>query len=275
MQKDEYRKYLHGYSADERQRLTAQAGFLEEMIYEFLDLSSSKKMLEVGCGTGGQSKILLNKNPELHIESIDINEQQIAEAKIEFEKYPHLSKRINFHVADAHSLVFEKGSFDSIFIVWVLEHIKDPINLLKILIEYLKPGGKIYITEVYNNSLFISPDAPYQKEYYKKYGELQKEMGGDPNLGIKLGNLLFDAGFEKIKTRNLNRHYDKSNVEAKRTMFDYWKSLLLSAKENLLAAQKIDESFLASTMEEIETVKEMEDSIFYYCPIQAEASRKL
>lgn len=266
-------KYLHGYSDTERQRLSTQAGFLENMIYEFLDLKACRKMLEVGCGTGGQSKILLDKYPNLSIDAIDINETQIAQAKQTFESLPELNSRINFIVGDAHSLELEKGSYDSIFIVWVLEHINDPAVFLKNLIEYLKPGGKIYITEVYNNSLFVSPESPYQMEYYKRYGELQTKMGGDPNVGIRLGNLLFDAGFKNVKTRNLNRHYDKSNVVAKTRMFDYWKSLLLSAKDGLLAEKMIDEKFIESTLKEIDIVKEDEDSIFYYCPIQAEANK--
>lgn len=267
------KNYLHGYTEAERTRLTAQAGFLENMIYEFLDLSNCRNMLEVGCGTGAQSKILLSKYPELRITACDINEDQIAQAKTEFESLPQLKDNIQFFVADANELPFEKKSFDSIFIVWVLEHVKNPMELLKNLKVFLKPGGKIYITEVYNNSLFISPEAPFQKEYYHRYGELQKRMGGDPILGMKLGNLLFDAGYDHITTRNLNRHYDKSNIMAKEMMFDYWKSLLLSAKDNLMAEKMIDEKFLEQTMNEIDLIKKDENSIFYYCPIQAEATK--
>jgi len=268
-------KYLHGYSDTERNRLSDQADFLETMIYEFLDLSSCRRMLEVGCGTGGQSKILLSKYPLLAIDAVDISETQIAQAKKEFDCLPNIKNRINFIVGDAHSLELKKASYDSIFIVWVLEHLKDPAVFLKSISEYLQPGGKIYITEVYNNSLFVSPESPYQMEYFKRYGDLQTKMGGDPILGIKLGNLLFDAGFTEIKTRNLNRHYDKSNIYAKKRMFDYWKSLLLSAKDKLLAEKMVDEKFIELTLKEIDLVKEDKDSIFYYCPIQAEASKAL
>ncbi len=267
----ETEKYLHGYSEEERNRLNAQAGFLEEMIYEFLELSSCKEMLEIGCGTGAHSKILLNKYPHLHITAVDINQAQITKAKKDFESLPHLKDRIQFHVGDGNELFFEKESFDSIFIVWVLEHVKDPLRLLKNLLKFLKPGGRIYLTEVYNDSLYISPAAPFQMEYFRKFCELQKRMGGDPIVGMKLGNLLHDAGYGEIMTRNLNRHYDKRNIEDKIKMFDYWKSLLLSAKDNLLAEKMIDENFVKQTFEEIDLIKEIEDSIFYYCPIQAEA----
>ncbi len=268
------RKYLHGYDDQEKNRLSEQAGFLEEMIYEFLDASACRKMLEIGCGTGGQSKILLETYPLLSLESFDVSEEQIATAKTNFSVLPHLQNRINFSIQDANQIQFEDDSFDSVFIVWVLEHSNSPSSILKEAHRVLKPGGKIFITEVHNRSLYIYPKAPFQLKFFDKFNELQIEMGGDPFVGVKLGNLLNEAGFDEILTRNLKRHFDNRDPDRRAKMFDYWAELLVSAKENLINAGKIDETFVEKTLKEIEEIKNTKGAIFYYSPIQAEAIKK-
>ena len=263
--------YLHGHNKKERKRLTEQAGFLESMIYEYLDLSQHKHMLEMGCGTGGQSKIILSNYEDIKLESFDISPTQINEAKSLFSGFENLRERVNFSVQDATKTTFANESFDGVFIVWVLEHSPRPDLILEEAYRVLKPNGKIYLTEVYNQSLNLSPESPFQIKYYDKYNELQRKMGGDPNIGLKLGNLLHEIGFSQIYTRNLRRHFDKRNIQDRNTMFDYWKELLLSAKENLLEAGMIDETFLEKTLKEIQQLKDSRDAIFYYSPIQAEA----
>ena len=73
--------YLHGYSTDEQDRLYKQARFLEPKVFEKIDFSACKRILEVGCGVGAQTEILLRHFPELHVTGIEINDAQIAEAR--------------------------------------------------------------------------------------------------------------------------------------------------------------------------------------------------
>ena len=73
--------YLHGYSADERDRLRRQARFLEPMIHDRLPFRRRRRLLEVGAGVGAQTEILLRHFPELHITGIEINDEQIVEAR--------------------------------------------------------------------------------------------------------------------------------------------------------------------------------------------------
>ena len=49
--------YLHGFSSEEQDRLRRQARFGEHTIYQDVNFSRVKNLLEVGCGVGAQSEI--------------------------------------------------------------------------------------------------------------------------------------------------------------------------------------------------------------------------
>src|SRR5262245_58065774 len=73
--------YLHGYSHEEQARLIKQAEFLEFSVYEHLDLSRVRKLLEVGCGVGAQTRIVCRRFPHLHITGVDGEPAQIQAAR--------------------------------------------------------------------------------------------------------------------------------------------------------------------------------------------------
>jgi len=271
----DFMEYLHGYTEEERNRLTQQASMLQGMIYEYLDLSEHTNMLEIGCGTGGQSKILLETYPALKLTSLDREEEQIKQANENMSLYPSINNRVTFGVADAEKIPFPDNSFDASFIVWVLEHASDPLAILKESYAKLQPGGKIYITEVYNQSLNIQPEAPYTVEYWRHFNETQSAFGGNPNVGIELGRLLSESGFLNIKTRNLNRHFDKRNIEQRNAMFDFFLKLMFSAKGGMITSGRIDVALCKQVENEFEKLKQNSESIFYYCPIQAVGEKQL
>src|SRR5438067_5321074 len=73
--------YLHGYSDEERARLHRQARFLEPMVHDRLPFRRRRRLLEVGAGVGAQTEILLRHFPDIHVTGIEINDDQIVEAR--------------------------------------------------------------------------------------------------------------------------------------------------------------------------------------------------
>jgi len=73
--------YLHGYSPEEQARLVKQARFLEPTVFENVNFSKQQKLLEVGCGVGAQTEILLRRFPHLKIHGIDSSKPQITRAR--------------------------------------------------------------------------------------------------------------------------------------------------------------------------------------------------
>ena len=63
--------YLHGFSPEEQARLRRQARITEHRIHEGLPFRRVRTMLEVGCGVGAQTEILLRRWPDMKVIGID------------------------------------------------------------------------------------------------------------------------------------------------------------------------------------------------------------
>lgn len=74
-------EYIHGFSREEQERLIRQAEFLKPYIYEKIQMTNVNHLLEVGCGVGAQTKILLEIFPHLKITGVDLSKDQLAVAE--------------------------------------------------------------------------------------------------------------------------------------------------------------------------------------------------
>ena len=117
--------YLHGYSEEEQNRLYSQARFLEPYIYQGVDYPPAGEILEVGCGVGAQTDILLTRFPRLRVVAIDNEPRQIERANIYLSTH-RKAGRAQTLLADARHLPLPDGKFDGAFLCWVLEHTPSP-----------------------------------------------------------------------------------------------------------------------------------------------------
>ncbi len=264
--------YLHGYNEKESTRLNQQANTLFDMIYSGLDFSKVESMLEIGCGTGEQTTILLEHNPKLKLVSVDHEAHQIEVATNRIEAIG-MSDRVDFKLGNAEKLDLKDDQFDAVFICWVLEHVEDPVLVLSEALRVLKPGGKIYLTEVFNKALEIQPNCLAIMNYWQAFNKFQSESGGDPNVGVKLGSYLAQAGFVKIETKTLLQHHDARDLDKKANFLNYWKELMLSAQDNLIEDKQIDNELVALVKSEFNLLHEDPNSIFFYTPIRAIAEK--
>jgi ubiquinone/menaquinone biosynthesis C-methylase UbiE len=263
--------YIHGYHAEEQERLRAQAAFLENKIFEHVDLSGINKLLEPGCGVGAQSRVLLRRFPKLSLTGVDISSAQIEQA-VQFVQ-PLFPRRCRFLQADASATGLLAESFDGAFFCWVLEHVPDPVAILRETWRLLEPGGKVFLTEVFNASLYVFPHNPALETYWAEYNRLQAELGGDPHVGAKLGFLLREAGFEQIEVVPRIYHWDARQPDERRLMIDYWSRLLLSGADQLLATKRVTPELMEAALSGLEMAARDPRGVFYYSFVQATATR--
>jgi ubiquinone/menaquinone biosynthesis C-methylase UbiE len=263
--------YLHGYRPEERDRLHRQARFLEPMVHDRLPFRRRRRLLEVGCGVGGQTEILLRQFPELHVTGIDINDDQLEEARRFLANLPWAAGRFDVSKMDAEALAFAPGSFDAAFLCWVLEHVRNPPRVLSEVRRVLAPGSPIVCSEVLNATLFLDPYSPDTLRYWMMFNDHQLDLGGDPFVGAKLGNFLSSAGFGEVTTEVKSFHLDNRAPEERAEFLAYWTELLLSGAPSLLAAGKVSEGVVAGMRRELERVAGDPNSVFFYSFIQARA----
>jgi len=107
-------------------------------------------------------------------------------------------RNVAFRKADIFNLPFAPGSFDHVFVCFVLEHLPDPTGALLNLKKVLKPGGTITVIEGDHGSAYFYPDSRFAKQAIDCLVAIQKEAGGNAFIGRELFPLLTGAGFSGV-----------------------------------------------------------------------------
>ncbi|MBN21032.1 MAG: SAM-dependent methyltransferase [Bdellovibrionaceae bacterium] len=263
--------YLHGYNKTEQQRLKDQAELTEFVIYQDVNFQESKHILEVGCGVGAQSEILLRRFPKLKLTGIDMSHDQLQAARENLKNSNFSEDRYEMIEMNAEKMKFDSYYFDGAFLCWILEHVKNPTRILSEVRRVLKPGSPIYITEVMNSSFFLDPYAPHVWKYWMAFNDFQYETGGDPFIGAKLGNFLFSLGFKNITTSVKTWHFDNREPKKRQQMMAFWTELLKSGAPALLEHKKVDQTLVEKMEEELEQISTDPNGVIHYSFMQASA----
>jgi len=263
-------EYLHGFDRKEQKRLLHQARFLEPYVYPGVDLEFQKSLLEVGCGVGAQTQILLRRFPDLEIMGVDLSQKQLDVAKHEL-KPAIKDGRVKLKQADAQELKLPKKDFDAAFLCWFLEHVPEPLKVLKRVRTHLRKGAKIYCTEVFNQTLFMEPYSPAYLKFWAQFNDYQWTIKGHPFLGGNLGHLLHEAGFVDIQTEVRPCHFDSREPERRAAFTEYFYQILLSAEKTLIKEGRITPQDMKEMKKEVERVKKAKDAVFFYAFVRATA----
>ncbi len=186
--------YVHGHSPVESQRLRDQATTLAQLLHHDSFFRPPGLVLEAGCGTGEQTAILADQNPECTFVSIDIAGESLAMAEKALRSRG--IQNVRFQPADVFNLPFARESFDHIFVCFLLEHIRAPMTALKALRKVLKPGGTITVIEGDHGSAYYHPRSEAAQATIQCLIDVQAALGGNSLIGRELYPLLVFAGFQ-------------------------------------------------------------------------------
>lgn len=189
-------QYVHGYSPRESERLADQAYTLTSLLHDDTRYPAGSRVLEAGCGIGAQTTILAKNSPDAIITSIDISADSLKRAEETIRKEGITN--VTFRQADIFRLPFEPGSFDHIFLCFVLEHLAEPRRALEQFRPLLKDGGTITLIEGDHGSTFFHPENGDARLAIQCLVTLQQKMGGNALIGRELYPLVSSAGFHDI-----------------------------------------------------------------------------
>ncbi|GFP86241.1 phosphoethanolamine n-methyltransferase 1 [Phtheirospermum japonicum] len=128
-----------------------------------LDLKPGQKVLDVGCGIGGGDFYMADKY-DAHVVGIDLSVNMITFA---LERAIGLKSAVEFEVADCTKKEYPDGTFDVIYSRDTILHIQDKPALFRSFYKWLKPGGKVLISDYCRNA--GSPSAEFS-EYITQRG---------------------------------------------------------------------------------------------------------
>ena len=117
---------------------------------------------------------------------------------------------MEFRQADIFALPFADGSFDHVFVCFVLEHLTRPVEALTILRRLLRPGGTITVIEGDHGSAIFHPDSAHAQAAIDCLIRLQSASGGNALIGRQLQPLLASAGYEDVVVRPRTVYADQT-----------------------------------------------------------------
>lgn len=203
--------YVHGYSGTETARLNAQARTLTELLHGGISYAPGSRILEAGCGVGAQTVALASRNPGARIVSVDRCAESLAQARASLAAQG-LSE-VEFVQADLFDIPLDEGSFDHLFLCFVLEHVPEPGKLLARLLQALRPGGSVTIIEGDHGSAFFHPDNADARRAIECLVKLQSEAGGNALIGRELYPLMTRVGVRDAVVSPVTIYADAAHPE--------------------------------------------------------------
>ena len=138
----------------------AKIKFVHELVrWSGLDkLPKGSRILDVGCGIGGSSRILA-KHYGFNVTGITISSAQVKRAN---ELTPY-ELNCDFKVMDALDLKFEDGEFDGIWSVEAGAHMNDKNKFADEMLRTLRPGGYLAFADWNSRDLKAKPPSFFEK----------------------------------------------------------------------------------------------------------------
>jgi len=151
-------------------------------------LEPSQHALEIGCGTGIFTALLLR--PQASLVAIDISPDFLRQAS----RKPELAGTVHFHQASVQRLPFGSARFDAVVGSSVLHHLDLALALPEIK-RVLKPGGRVAFAEpnMLNPHVWLVKNLP---ALGRRYGESPDETAF---FRWSLQRVLQRAGFAGVR----------------------------------------------------------------------------
>ena len=151
-------------------------------------LRPGMSLLDLGCGPGSIT--------------VGLAERVAPGATTGFDLDPGLpdgadEEAITLVSGDAHELPFEDGTFDAIFSSAMLQHLPDPLAVLREARRVAKPGAVIGLVDADWDGQLLWPTNSSLERSIEIMTELR--AGTSPYVGKQLRSLLVEAGFENCE----------------------------------------------------------------------------
>ena len=186
------------------------------MVVDLSDLPPDGVALDVATGTGAVAFALAERYPAAHIEAIDFTAPMIDAAQAKARQAGGVASGVAFSVGDVLELPYPDGHFDAVTVSFGVRNFSDIPRAFAEMRRVLKPGGRFVCLELTHArsplvrrgfDLYFYRISPLLGTLLSgdraAYNYLPASLTNFPDAD-RLGRLLLDAGFGRVRYRLLN-----------------------------------------------------------------------
>lgn len=163
---------------------------------QMLNLKPGQKVLDVGGGIGGGA-IYMSKNFGVKVTSVDLSSNMTQIGRERAEEAGVTSDQVQFEIADATKREYPDESFDVVYSRDTILHISDKLALFQRFYNFLRPGGKLLISDY-----CCSPG-----EHSEEFKAYVKQRGYTLLSPEEYGKTLEQAGFVNVRAEDRSKQF--------------------------------------------------------------------
>ncbi|KEF55790.1 uncharacterized protein A1O9_08541 [Exophiala aquamarina CBS 119918] len=191
--KKEQAVYSHGHHksvVQDHARRTAR----DSAAFLLPHIKPNSTILDVGCGPGTITADLAALVPQGSVIGCDPVESVLSQAT-SYAASRGLSN-VTFEKVDANALPYADETFDIVTCHQVLQHVSDPVGILREMRRVVKRGGLVAAREADYATFAWYPEPKELARWAELYQMVAKTNGGEPNAGRYCHVWARQAGFD-------------------------------------------------------------------------------
>jgi len=199
---------------------------------ESIGLAPGMRVLDAGCGVAGPA-LHFAQHRGVEVDAITISQRQAEEAARRI-KDAGMENRIRVRRADYHTVaeIYPRDHFDAVYFLESFGHSHDKPALLKACFQVLKPGGILYVKDLFAKEPILSQHAePIRREiekinaaYHYRIADLYDVLRSVRCLGYILATLkTIDLELSKFENLTISNDFQELTGIAK---IEDWKKYI-------------------------------------------------